>query len=334
MLSNKNIRTDLALEAHELFKQQAMREVLKERGEPPGVEVENAGNADIKITRVRVTSPTGEASIGKPMGNYITLEVPGIKNNDQVLIENTCKALAVELTGIINLGEKDTVLVVGLGNWNVTPDALGPKVVSSMMVTRHLLEYVPEQVDEGVRPVCAVAPGVLGITGIETGEIVKGIVDKVKPKLIIAIDALASRKMERVSTTIQIADTGIAPGSGVGNKRMALSKDTLGVPVIAIGVPTVVDAATMANDTIDLVIDSMVKEAPQGTDFYNMLRSIDRDEKYQMIREVLSPYVGNLIVTPKEIDDIIERISKVIANGLNIALHKGITLKDVNRYVH
>jgi len=136
----------------------------------------------------------------------------------------------------LNLKDDSTILVIGLGNWNVTPDALGPKVVSRLMVTRHLLEYVPDQVDEGVRPVCAVSPGVLGITGIETGEIVRGIVDRVKPDVVIAIDALASRKMERVNTTIQIADTGISPGSGVGNKRMELSRETLGVPVIAIGV--------------------------------------------------------------------------------------------------
>lgn len=330
----RNIRTDLALEATEIFREQAVNNTLEERGEPTGVEVENAGTQDIKITRVKVTSPTGEASIGKPMGNYITLEIPGLKNNDQQLYENSCKAFAKELINILKLGDKSTILIVGLGNWNVTPDALGPKVISSVMVTRHLLEYIPEQVDKGVRPVCAVAPGVLGITGIETGEIVRGIVDRVKPDLIIAIDALASRKMERVSTTIQIADTGISPGSGVGNKRMELSKSTLGVPVIAIGVPTVVDAATMANDAIDLVIDSMIEQAQQGTEFYNMLKSIDRNDKYQLIQEVLRPYIGNLIVTPKEIDDIIERISKVIANGLNIALHQGITLNDVNRYVH
>jgi len=334
MILQKNIRTDLAIEAHEILKQQAREEVLRDRSYPPGVEVENDGNDEIKITRVRVTSPTGEAAIGKPMGNYITLEVPRLRENDQDLYEDTCRELAKELTRIIKLGEKSTVLVVGLGNWNVTPDSLGPKVVSSMMVTRHLIQYVPEQVDKGVRPVCAIAPGVLGLTGIETGEIVKGIAEKIKPDLIIAIDALASRKMDRVNTTIQIADTGISPGSGVGNKRMELSEKTLGAPVIAIGVPTVVDAATMANDTIDLVIDSMIEQAKQGTEFYNMLKSIDRNEKYQMIQELLAPYVGNLIVTPKEIDDVVEKISKVIANGLNIALHQGIELKDVNRYVH
>lgn len=327
-------RTDLVLEAHEILKEQYLKEPSGQVKEPPGVEVENAGDEDIRITRVRVTSLAGESAIGKPMGDYVTLEIPGIKGNDQSLYENTCKALAKELTGIIRLGPKSTILIIGLGNWNVTPDALGPKVVSSVMVTRHLLEYVPEEVDEGVRPVCAVAPGVLGITGIETGEIVKGIVERVKPDIVIAIDALASRKMERVNTTIQLSNTGISPGSGVGNKRMDLSRATLGVPVIALGVPTVVDAATMANDAIDLVIDSLIEHAPQGTDFYNMLKTIDRNEKYQMIQEVLQPYVGNLIVTPKEIDEVVEKIAKVIANGLNISLHQGISLEDVNRYVH
>ena len=333
MAGLKSVRTDLTLEAHELLQEQALREKNEQQG-IPGVRLENAGDDVIKITRVVVDTPAGEKAIGKPMGNYITLEIPGLRDNDQELYENTCKALAQELTGILKLGEKTMTLVVGLGNWNVTPDALGPKVVSSMMVTRYLLEYLPEQVDEGVRPVCAVAPGVLGITGIETGEIIRGIVERVKPDYVIAIDALASRKMERVNTTIQIADTGISPGSGVGNKRMELSRATLGIPVIAIGVPTVVDAATMANDTIDLVLDSMIEQAPQGTEFYNMMRSIDRDEKHAMIQQVLEPYVGNLIVTPKEIDEVVKKIAKVIANGLNIALHQGITLNDVNRYVN
>lgn len=331
---NRNIRTDLALETRELIKEEQQKQGTRTFQEPEGVEAEEGGNDDIKISRVRVVSEKGEENIGKPMGNYITLEIPGLRYHDQDLFEDTCRELAKELTKIIKLGEKDTVLVVGLGNWNVTPDALGPKVVSSLMVTRHLLEYVPEEVDEGVRPVCAIAPGVLGITGMETGEIIKGIVDRVKPKLVIAIDALASRRMSRVSTTIQICDTGISPGAGVGNKRMELNEKSLGVPVIGIGVPTVVDAATMANDTIDLVLDSMINQAKEGTDFYSMLKDLDRDTKYGLIQEVLNPYIGNLIVTPKEVDDIIERISKVIANGLNIALHKGITLKDVGRYVH
>ena len=333
MAGLRSVRTDLTLEAHELLQEQALKD-KKEEQHVPGVKLETAGDDTIRITRVQVETPAGEKAIGKPMGNYITLEIPRLRDNDQQLYEDTCRALAKELAGILRLGDRTMTLVVGLGNWNVTPDALGPKVVSSMMVTRHLLEYLPEQVDEGVRPVCAVAPGVLGITGIETGEIVKGIIDRVRQYSLIAIDALASRKMERVNTTIQIADTGISPGSGVGNKRMELSRATLGIPVIAIGVPTVVDAATMANDTIDMVLDSMIEHAPQGSEFYTMMKSIDRDEKYRMIQEVLEPYVGNLIVTPKEVDDVVQKVSKVIANGLNIALHQGITLSDVNRYVN
>jgi spore protease len=334
MLDIRSVVTDLALEVHELIKEQGARQVPPVEAEIPGVQVENAGTENVKISRVKISSIQGQNALGKPMGTYITLEVPGIKEGDMDIYEETCKALATELAGILKLQEKSTVLVVGLGNWNVTSDSLGPKVVSKLMVTRHLIQYVPEEVEDGVRPVCAIAPGVLGITGIETGEIVRGIVDRIRPDCIIAIDALASRRLERVNTTIQIADTGISPGSGVGNKRMDLSRDTLGVPVIAIGVPTVVDAATIANDTIDLVIDSFISKADQGTDFFNMLKNIDRNEKYQLMQKSLEPYTGNLIVTPKEIDEVIERIAKAIANGINIAVHQGITIDDVDRFLY
>lgn len=323
------IRTDLALEARELYRKNARQDA-----EVPGVEVDTGGDERISVTRVKITSNEGEQAMGKPMGNYITIEVPGLRRKDQDLQEDVCRSLARELTQIIKINKDTTILVVGLGNWNVTPDALGPKVVSSLMVTRHLLEYIPDQIDEGVRPVCAIAPGVLGLTGIETSEIISGIVDRVKPDLVIAIDALASRRMDRISTTIQIADTGISPGSGVGNKRKALSQQTLGIPVIAIGVPMVVDAATMASDTIDLMIDSMLEQVDEESVFYETLKKMDKNEKYTLIQQVLSPYVGNLMVTPKEVDTIIEDVSKIIANGINIALHEGIGLDDVNRYVH
>lgn len=328
------VRTDLALEVHE-----KNREVQKRTGqentEPygEGVEVTEDGNDNIHVTRVKITSPKGEKSIGKPLGNYITLDIPRLKENDRDLYEDTCRAVAFELKRIIKLGEKDTVLVVGLGNWNITPDALGPKVSSYLMVTRHLHEYLPEQVDDGVRPVCSIAPGVLGLTGIETSEIVKGVVEKVKPALVIAIDALASRKMNRINTTIQIADTGISPGSGVGNRRSELSEKTMGIPVIAIGVPTVVDAATMANDTIELVIDSLMAQPGASNDFYQMLKNLDEKDKYSLIKEVLEPYGANLVVTPKEMDEVIERVSKVVANGINLALHKNIDFDDIDRYL-
>lgn len=323
----RNIRTDLAIEARELFGQGNTRDI-------PGVAVDVEKNEEYTITRVNVQEDVGARIIGKAKGNYITLEIPRLKENDVDLQENVTKALSKEIAQIVKLNDKSVVLVVGLGNWNITPDALGPKVIEHLLVTRHIKEYIPDQIDESVRSVCAVAPGVLGITGIETGEIIMGIVDKVKPDVVFAIDALASRKLERVSTTIQIADTGINPGSGVGNNRKQLSKETLGVPVIAIGVPTVVDAATMANDTIDLVLDSMIEGSSKGSEFYNMLKDMDRDEKYKLIQEVLYPYFGQLMVTPKEIDRLVEDISIIIADGLNIAIHPGVDTKDLGRYIN
>lgn len=330
----KTVRTDLALEVHEKNQEDIKRSgQIQAQPYSEGVEVEEDGNDNIHVTRVKITSPEGEKNIGKPMGNYVTLDIPRLKENDRDLYENTCRAVAYELQRLIRLGDNDTVLVVGLGNWNITPDALGPKVSSYLMVTRHLHEYLPEQVDDGVRPVCAIAPGVLGLTGIETSDIVRGVVERVRPALVIAIDALASRKMNRINTTIQIADTGISPGSGVGNKRGELSKTSMGVPVIAIGVPTVVDAATMANDTIELVIDNLMSQSQAGSDFYKMLKELDDNDKYNLIREVLEPYGGNLVVTPKEMDEVIERVSKVVANGINLALHKNIGFNDIDRYL-
>jgi len=322
------IRTDLAIEAREFYNKQ------ENRNDIPGVEVNVDKKEDVTVTRVKVVEEVGARIIGKPKGNYITIEVPKLKDNDKDLHDEVGRVLAEEVASIVQLNDQSVILVVGLGNWNVTPDALGPRVIEHLLVTRHIKEYIPDQIDEGVRSVCAVAPGVLGITGIETSEIIKGIVDKVKPDLVIAIDALASRKMERISTTIQLADTGINPGSGVGNNRKELSKESMGVPVIAIGVPTVVDAATMASDTIDLVIDSLISESRNGGEFYNMLKSMDRNEKYKLISEVMAPFAGNMMVTPKEIDRLIDDIATVIANGLNLALHPSIGPDDIDRYLN
>jgi len=322
------IRTDLAIEAREFFNKQ------ENRGDIPGVEVDVDKKEDVTVTRVKVVEEVGARMIGKPKGNYITIEVPKLRDNDKELHDEVGRILAGEMGRIVKLDDQSVILVVGLGNWNVTPDALGPRVVEHLLITRHIKEYVPEQIDEGVRSVCAVAPGVLGITGIETSEIIRGIVDRIKPDLVVAIDALASRKMERVSTTIQLADTGINPGSGVGNNRKELSRESMGVPVVAIGVPTVVDAATMAGDTIDMVIDSLINESPKNGEFYNMLKDMDRSEKYKLINEVIFPYVGNLMVTPKEIDRLIDDIAIIIANGLNLALHPSIGPEDMDRYLN
>lgn len=321
-----NIRTDLAVESREIYREAYKQEV-------PGVEVENAESENYTITRVKILNESGERELGKSKGTYINIEVPKLKNTDQDLKDEVSQVLAKELKGILRNNENTKTLIVGLGNWNVTPDALGPKVIDRALVTRQFFIAYKKDSDETVANVSAISPGVMGLTGIETSEIVKGIVEKTKPDLIVAIDSLASRKMERVSTTIQISDTGISPGSGIGNKRLGLTEEYLGVPVVAIGVPTVVDAATMVNDTMDLIVGSMKKHAEAGSEFYSILEEISTEEKYSLIREVLQPFMPNVVVTPKEIDIIIDDLSIIIANGLNMALHHGIDLKDVNRYI-
>jgi len=298
--------------------------------------VDTEKSEQMTIHRVRVENEEGARAIGKPIGNYVTLEVPRLKEKDPELTEEVSKNLAEELKDMMHLPEKATILVIGLGNWNVTPDSLGPKVVEKLLVTRHLIELMPGQFNKGkgLRSVCALSPGVLGITGIETGDIIKAVIDKIKPHLVIAIDALASRSMERISTTIQIADSGVYPGSGIGNKRMGITRETMGVPVIAIGVPTVVDAATMANDTLDMLIGQFARQATSGSEFYKMLHSLDKEEKYRLIQEVMTPFVGQLIVTPKEIDSLIENTSKAVAGGINLALHPGISYDEVSTYLN
>jgi len=321
------VRTDLAIEAREIYQQKSQSDIS-------GVEVQKVEEDNYMITRVKVKNEIGEKKLGKPIGNYITIEVPALSKADQDLKDEISKTLAKELKSLINPDKLTKSLVVGLGNWNVTPDALGPKVINKVYVTRHLFKAYNKTEDESVTNVSAISPGVMGLTGIETSETIKGIVEKTQPDVIIAVDALASRKMERVSTTIQITDTGISPGSGIGNKRKALNQEYLGVPVIAIGIPTVVDAATMVNDTIELIISSMKEKSEKGSAFYALLEHMETEDKYTMIKEVLTPYMPNVVVTPKEIDELISNLSLIVANGINICLHHGIDLKDVNRYIN
>lgn len=321
-----SVRTDLAVEAKEIYEEENSSKI-------EGVDISTNSVGDIKVTDVKILTSQGEDSMKKPMGTYITIDMPKYTQYDNEIMREVSEVLAAELSKIIKIEPSTTAFVVGLGNWKVTPDSLGPKVVSKLMITRHLKELIPDSIDEGIRPVCSIAPGVLGITGMETWEIIKGIVDKVRPNLIICIDALASRKLERVNSTIQIGTTGISPGSGVGNRRMEISEKTLGIPVIAIGVPTVVDAATMANDTIDMVLDEMIKNAENGKQFYDMLKSIDKNEKQKMIEEVLHPYVGDLVVTPKDVDAVIDSVSKIIASGINISLQPALSKEEIDQYI-
>ena len=322
---NFSPRTDLAIETREMLEKE-------ENDTLDGVEVETKEEEDISITHVKILNEKGSKAMGKPIGNYITIESEKMKQNDVSCHEEIMHVAAKNIAKLAKIDDKSVVLVVGLGNWNITPDALGPKVISKVLVTRHLHGSLPEEIDESVRSVAAISPGVMGITGIETGEIIKGIVDRLKPDLVIAIDALAARKFSRINATIQMSDTGVSPGAGVGNKRMELSEKTLGVKTLALGVPTVVDAATLVNDTMDRMLDEMIAQTKKGSAFYEMLNGMDKEEKYQLITEILNPYAGNMFVTPKEVDAVVDRLANIIANSINIAIHPGITMEDINRY--
>ncbi|MGN1299994.1 MAG: GPR endopeptidase [Clostridia bacterium] len=308
-----NFRTDLAVERNDIYKR-----VNNIQNEIDGVKIENESQEDIEISRVRIISEEGEKKLGKPIGNYITLDVKNIKIVDDEKIEQIAEVVADELRNVIgeHINDTEDILVVGLGNIYVTPDALGPKVVPHIEVTRHILEYMPKAMPEDTRPVSAISPGVLGTTGIETMEVLKGIVDNTHPKLLIVIDALASRSIERISSSIQIADTGIVPGAGVDNKRKEISIKTLGIPVIALGIPTVVDLASITNDCINLFIESLQQKAMSNS----YLNDIKEKDNYEEIKEALIPKDYNMIVTPKEIDKLIENMSKIISKGINKAV--------------
>jgi spore protease len=313
------IHTDLAMEA---------RELAMERGggqEPNGVVTQTEKQGDTVITRVTIENEVAGRAIGKVPGYYVTLEAPGLRTHDRDKWEEIAFLVAKEIEGYIDkfkFAENDPCLVVGLGNWDATPDALGPKVVQHILVTRHLSETAPPEKKGGLRPVCALAPGVLGTTGMETGEIVLGVVERTKPKFVVVIDALASRSTQRMGSTIQIADTGIHPGSGLGNRRIGITPQTLGIPVIAIGVPTVVEANTIVHDALQ----EIMKMAPSMVS-PKVLNQRD------VVNKVLSPYLNSLIVTPKEIDVMIDDLAKVVSGALNIALHPAVSPEEVFRYL-
>jgi spore protease len=329
-LQRYNVSIDLALEAKEHAESGG-------NGPIPGVLSDVSKEDGITITRLQIINEQGSQAMGKMIGHYVTFEVPDLRKQDSGLQDRVATKLAQEFASFlerIGIGKKANVLIVGLGNWNVTPDALGPLVVENALVTRHFFELMPDQVAPGYRAVSAVAPGVLGVTGIESSEIVQGIVDRTKPELIIAIDALASKALERVNTTIQIADTGIHPGSGIGNKRRGLTQSILGIPVIAIGVPTVVYASTIVSNSIDLVREHLKKHTSKADGVFGLLDSISEQERLQLVREALGPLGHDLLVTPKEIDQFIEDIANIVASGLNAALHDAVDKSNVAAYTH
>lgn len=313
------MRTDLAVEAH--------AEATRKRT-LDGVEVEERRNGRITVQCVTIQSQEAGERIGKPPGRYTTVHSPDLRKRSRSHGHDVAEMLAEELGTMLHLEENTSVLLVGLGNWNATPDALGPRVIERVLVTRHLSGGVPSELKGELRPVAAVAPGVLGITGMETGEIVHGIVREVKPDRVVCIDALAAQDPDRLCSTIQLADSGIRPGSGVGNHRAALTEETLGVPTVAIGVPTVVHAISIVESSL-----VTVTEAFRGRGKWaELIGAFGDDDDRALLRRVLEPKLGALMVTPKEIDLLVNEVAWVIAGALNAVLHPGIDLSDFGEY--
>ncbi|NLG82798.1 MAG: GPR endopeptidase [Bacilli bacterium] len=340
------IRTDLIIESIE---------ASKASGKDPKLTVNEYTEDEMKITEAIVRKDQEEA-FGKKAGTYITIDTTAIVENDHEALLKIQKQIAKQISKLMEkhqITDDMLALVVGLGNVNVTPDALGPCVVEEIFVTKHIFDLHPEEIDDnGFRPVCALSPGVMGNTGLETAEIIKAIIKDVKPQFVIVVDALASRALNRVNKTIQISDAGISPGSGVGNKRKELSKDTLGIPVISIGVPTVVDAVTITSDVLDLLMrhiaynlqhnnpsnnlvpahmsgkkDLEHVELPEESvrkSLFGELGMLSNEEKQKLIYEVLTPQGLNYMVTTKEIDTNIADLTHIISRGINLALHKNI----------
>ncbi|MBU2701483.1 spore protease [Sporomusaceae bacterium BoRhaA] len=319
----KPLQTDLAVEARENIVEQTSAPIS-------GLHVENDENdEDVTITRVTIDSDQAQQMVGKPKGIYVTVEAPGLRYKNTPLSAKVMNYVAQELAKLLHVSSDATILIVGLGNWNVTPDALGPRTIDKIVVTRHLDDLLSPELKGGVRRVCALAPGVLGLTGMETAEIIKGVVAEVKPQTVIAIDALAAASSSRVVTTIQLSTTGIHPGSGVGNKRFGLTEDSLGVPVIAIGVPTVVHASTIAMDTIHIL-----QEHAAFARYFKSLETLSDQDQQKVIRQVLPDILGDMMVTPKEVDRMIDDIAVVVAGGINQALHPNIDYENIHMYLH
>lgn len=283
-----DFRTDLALERCENLA----------RKDLDGILVESYDSNGATVTRIDVVNASGEKKIGKPQGIYVTVEVAPFAKHAQ-FIDKSLDAVKEEIKRM--LPEKGSVLVAGLGNSKITPDALGPKCASMIFATRHITgELLKETGFEGLRSVSSFSTGVLGETGAEAGEMIKGVVGMLKPDTVITVDALAARDVSRLGTTIQMCNTGIVPGSGVGNARLEISERTIGVPVISIGVPTVVDAATLISDFAQGVNESDIPEQAE-----------------------------NMMVTPREVDLMIERAAKLTSLAINCALQPGIAPEDM-----
>ncbi len=301
MLGSYGIRTDLALEATERF--------TEENVEVRGVEIHEDYNEekDIRTTVVKITTENGARIMGRPQGNYITIEAPGLSVHDEDYHREISQEIMRHLCNLMNLEREQSILVVGLGNSAITADSLGPHVVENLHITRHIIrEYGLQSLcREKVHRISGIVPGVMAQTGMETSEIIQGIVAETKPDIVIAIDALAARSIRRLNRTIQITDTGINPGSGVGNHRVGLTEENLQVKVIGIGVPTVVDAATIVHDSMAHLLDTL-----------------EETEQKEFLEEMIAPHLHTMFVTPKDVDETVKYLSFTISEGLNMAFEE------------
>ncbi|MGN8631101.1 GPR endopeptidase [Blautia sp. HCP3S3_G3] len=298
MRDNYRVRTDLALETTERFAQGHV--------EIRGVEIQEDYNEekDIRTTVVWIRTENGAKAMGKPQGHYITIEAPNLSIPDEDYHREVSEEVAKHLRHLIDLETEKSILVVGLGNQAITADSLGPHVVENLHITRHVIrEYgLKGMGEEKMHQTSGIVPGVMAQTGMETSEIVEGVVSETKPDVVIAIDALAARSVKRLNRTIQITDTGIHPGSGVGNHRIGLTEENLRVKVIGIGVPTVVDAATIVHDSMAHLLDAL-----------------DEAEQKEFLEEMISPHLHSMFVTPKDVDETVKYLSFTISEGLNLA---------------
>ena len=298
-------RTDLAVELREDFKED------DERIKGVTIKEEYHKHRKVHVSTVRITDAAGAAAMGRSIGTYITIEAKGLTEGEEQLRRFVAETLAEQLLRLMDSVKKETkeVLVVGLGNREATPDALGPVAVDELVVTRHLILQLGEEFKKKyhLTSFCAMAAGVLAQTGMESGELIKSVVREMKPDVVIAIDALASRSTERLGTTVQITDTGIYPGAGIGNNRQALNKDTLGIPVIAVGVPTVVDAATILQERM-------------GN--YLRRKGVSEAECEEIIQEAKEGDGQVLFVTPKGIDELVRRAGETVAEAINLCFCK------------
>ena len=309
------VRTDLALESREAAQRGRRPDdgvVVREWREPGGC----------AMTEVRVKSERGARIMGKPVGTYLTMDLGRESGGDEGKLLRAAEQLGQQIAGLAArvLGREESgfdgvhVLAVGLGNLYVTPDSLGPKVLGSLQISRNVAD------GEGGPIVSGIVPGVMAQTGMETAEILRGIIRETKPDLVVAVDALAARSVRRLGTTIQLTDTGIHPGSGVGNHRHGLTKKSLGIPVIALGVPTVVGAAAIAQDTVGAVAAALERDRKtRGVGAW--LEQMGEEEQYQLIREVLEPELGQLYVTSPDIDETVKRLSFIISEGIHRAFY-------------